>query len=510
LVSESGLSSKKPLILLLVVLVIATAGIVYELAIAAVASYLLGDSVTQFSLIIGLYLSALGLGAWLSGYIEQRVELTFIDVEVGAALVGGLSAPALMLAFDYTNSFRWLLYFVVVVIGTLVGLELPLLLRILRRDFEFKDLIARALSFDYAGALLGSLGFSLLMMPRLGLVRSSVLCGFLNAGVALVSTFVLPDGASRSALRFARVRVFVALAILALAFVEGNRFTDALESSLHGGKILVQRATAYQRILITEQRGDLRLYLNNNLQFSSRDERRYHESLVHPVLAAAARTDDVLIMGGGDGLALREVLKWKSVRHVTLVDLDPGVTDLFRTHPALVKLNQGSLADPRVELVNADAMIWLGETRRSFDVELADFPDPTNYSLGKLYSRTFYSRLAAHLRPGAALGVQATSPLFARTAFWCIATTLESVGFSVLPYHAFVPSFGEWGFLLATRTPRERPSALPDIALEFLDSRTLALGFDLPEDIRRVHAEPNRLDNQALVGYYLAAWERFE
>src|SRR5690606_22559731 len=153
------------------VLVIATAGLVYELVIAAVASYVLGDSIRQFSLIIGVYLSALGLGAYLSRSIETRLALSFIDVELGAALIGGFSAPLLLLVFSFSSAFQVVLYSVVVLVGVLVGLELPLLIRILERDFEFKDLIAKALTFDYAGALLGSLAFSLLLVPKLGLAR---------------------------------------------------------------------------------------------------------------------------------------------------------------------------------------------------------------------------------------------------------------------------------------------------------------------------------------------------
>src|SRR5687768_17678917 len=155
------------------VLVIATAGLVYELVMAAVASYVLGDSVKQFSIVIGVYLSALGLGAYLSRFVTSRLALTFVDVELSAALLGGLSAPGLFLAFSFTNAFRLVLYSIVLLVGVLVGLELPLLIRILRQRLAFEELIAKALTYDYAGALIGSLAFSLLLVPTIGLVHTS-------------------------------------------------------------------------------------------------------------------------------------------------------------------------------------------------------------------------------------------------------------------------------------------------------------------------------------------------
>jgi spermidine synthase len=482
---------------------------VYELVAGALASYVLGDSITQFSTVIGAYLSALGLGAWLSRYLPDRdLARRFIDVELAVALCGGASAPLLFLAFGRLGWFRLALYLVVVLIGTLVGLEVPLLLRILRQRLEFKELVARVLSVDYLGALLGSLAFPLFLVPRLGLVRTSLLFGLLNATVGLWTTWILQRDLGRVAALRARCAVVMALLVAGLAFA--GRLTSLAEDGMYSDDVVFARQTAYQRIVLTRGRGSFQLFLDGNLQFSSADEYRYHEALVHPAFAASARHAEVLVLGGGDGLAVREILRYDDVARVTLVDIDPEMTGLARTLAPVRALNGGALDSPRVTVVNADAMAWLADApaERRFDVVVADFPDPNNFSLGKLYTTRLYRLVRRHLAPGGALVVQSTSPLFARTSFWCIVTTLEQAGFATRPYHAFVPSFGEWGYVLARAEPFEAPLHTR-ADLRFLDDGTLPALFAIGPDMARVPAEVNRLDNQVLVHYYESEWRRW-
>lgn len=509
-------ASRDPLWLLSMVLVIATAGLVYELAIAAVASYLLGDSVRQFSLIIGVYLSAMGLGAYLSRFVTERVAWVFVDVELGAALIGGFSAPLLFLAFSYTDAFSFLLYSIVIAVGTLVGLELPLLIRVLERHVSFKDLIAKALTFDYAGALLGSLGFSLLLVPYVGLLRSSLLCGVINAAVALLSTWVLPRLVSRPSRDFrgARFRAGAVLLLLLLALPFAERALEYSERALYPGRVSYREQSSYQRIVLTQSKAGFELFLNGNLQFASKDEAIYHEALVHPAFFAAPNAEQVLIGGGGDGLAAREVLKWPQVKRVVLVDLDPAVTRLGREYPSLRELNRGALHDPRVRIINQDAMSYLAEaSEQRFDIVLLDFPDPSNYSVGKLYSERFYRSVARRLNPGGAVVVQASSPLLARKTFWCTVTTLEASGFLTQPYHTFVPSFGEWGFVLATlgEVSLDLSPALAaarSVPITTLTAASLQEMFQFPSDTQRVQVPSNRLDTQQLVRFYLEEWSR--
>jgi len=217
----------------------------------------------------------------------------------------------------------------------------------------------------------------------------------------------------------------------------------------------------------------------------------------------------VLILGGGDGLALREVLRYPSVSEVTLVDLDPKMTDLSKAFPALAELNHHSFSDSRVHVVNEDAMIWLDRNRSLYDTAIIDFPDPNNFALGKLYTTRFYRLLRARLAPDAAVSVQCTSPLFARRSYWCIVRTMEAAGFKVHPYQTTVPSFGVWGFALARLHPFETPKRVTVAGLRFLDPPTLAAMFSFPPDAGPLPVEINRLDNQVLVRYYEDEWRKW-
>lgn len=514
----NALSSSPPRtwLLLVTVLVIATAGIVYELVAGAVASYVLGDSITQFSLVIGVYLSALGAGAYLSKYVsDARLGRAFVEIELGTAIVGGLSAPLLFVAYAYTKAFALVLYGVVTVVGTLVGLELPLLMRLLRARAPLRELLARALTFDYLGALVGSLLFSLVLVPRLGLVRTSLVFGMLNAGVGVASTWFVGD--APSSLASVRVRGALAFALLLAAFVGADRITSMAEDQIYADEVIYAKQTAYQRIVVTRSQHSFQLFLNGNLQFASADEYRYHEALVHPPFAAARAHGRVLVLGGGDGLAAREILKHPDVESITLVDIDPGMTTFSSEFPLLRELNKGSLKDPKMHVVHEDAMVWLSKSQDQFDVAIVDFPDPNNFALGKLYTTRFYALLRARLAPDAAISVQSTSPLFARNSFWCIAHTMRAAGFQIAPYHLAVPSFGEWGFVLGKLAPLQVPSApiaLPappgQSALRFLNGESMQALFLLSSDMSETaEAEVNRLDNQILVHYYEKEWRRW-
>ncbi|HYH07728.1 MAG TPA: polyamine aminopropyltransferase [Thermoanaerobaculia bacterium] len=493
-------------ILFLNVLVIAACGLVYELLAGTVASYVLGDSVTQFSLIIGLYLSALGVGAWLSRFLERDLAARFVDVELAVALIGGLSAPLLFLGFSRLEWFRLFLYLVVFVIGVLVGLELPILMRILKEHLDFKELVSRVLSFDYIGSLVAAVLFPMFLMPRLGLIRTSIAFGLLNAAVGLYGTWLL-----RPLLRgvgVLRVRAAIVTLILVVAMIRADKLTTLAEDQLYADDIVYSSSSPYQRILVTNNAAGFQLFLNGNLQFSSSDEYRYHEALVHPALALLQVPRRVLILGGGDGLALREVLKYREVEHVTLVDLDPKMTALSEAFRPLGALNEHAFRDKRVRVVNEDAFIWIERERNRFDAAIIDFPDPSSFALGKLYTTRFYRLLRTRLTPDAAISVQATSPLFARQSYWCIVRTMEAAGLHVRPYQTTVPSFGVWGFALARQTAFDAPLHVR-VPTKFLDDSTLAAMFVFPRDMTPVEVEINRLDNQMLVRYYEEEWRKW-
>jgi spermidine synthase len=490
------------------VFVIATSGLVYQLIAGTLASYVLGDSVTQFSLVIGLYLSAMGLGSYLSKLVEGDLLVRFVEIELGLALAGGLSAPLLFQVYTSYGTFQLALYGLVVIVGTLVGLEIPLLLRLLTFSLSLKDLVARVLTVDYIGALVGSVLFPSVLLPRLGIHQTSLVFGALNAIVAITGTmlFPLPPGVAF------RLRALGAVVLVALGFV-GLWLGDlvaASEQHYFGSPIVHVSQSPYQRVVLTRSTHSTRLFLNGNLQFSSEDEYRYHEALVHPAVAALGHAPKrALVLGGGDGLAVRELLRYPELEHVDLVDLDPEMTRLFRDHELGRGLNGGSLTSPKVTVHNDDAFVWLDRDRsEAYELCIVDFPDPSSYAVGKLYTDAFYAMLRERVAMQGIVVVQATSPGYARRTFWTIVTTMESAGFATAPYHAYVPSFGDWGFVLAGRPGLTPPTklAIAESELRFLGDATLPGLFTFPKDQARVDAPTSRLNDQKLVPIYTAEW----
>ena len=497
--------------LLASVFVVAACGLVYELAAGALASYLLGDSVLQFSTIIGSYLFAMGIGSYLSRFFERQLPAHFLRIELLVALVGG-TLPALLFVANATlpGAFRGLLYGLVLLVGTLVGLEIPLVMRILKRNVALKDLVSQVLTFDYLGALAVSLAFPLVLVPQLGLIRTGLLFGLMNAGVALWALWLFRDELRQWSAH--ALACGLTLVTLGVGMAGADRLTTWAEDKLYQDRVIFAQTTPYQRIVVTHGPGDgragYRLFLNGNLQFAQRDEYRYHEALVHPAMAAYADSGaarKVAVLGGGDGMAVREILKYAGVKSITLVELDPAMTELFTHQPVLSGLNRLALKSPKVKVVSADAFTWLESSTDVFDVIVVDFPDPTNFNIGKLYTQSFYALLDKHLAASGYAVIQTTSPLVARQSFWTVVTTIESVGLTATPYHTHVPSFGEWGFVIASRRPYRMPIRLPE-DLGYLNLQTLPTLFDFPLDMARVPAEINRLSNQVLVSTYETEW----
>ena len=457
---------------------------------------------------IGTYLFAMGVGSYLSGRIEHDLLGVFVRIEVLIGLVGGFSAALLFLLFAHVAAFRVPLYATVATVGVLVGVEIPLLLRILHGRFAFKDLVARVFSFDYVGALFASLLFPLVLVPHLGLIRSGLMFGIVNVAVALWLLFGF--GAAVPRLRLHRAGALAALAALLAGFAGADAIQAAAEASSFADPVVLSETTPYQRITVTASARDVRLFLNGNLQFSSRDEYRYHEALVHPGMSAVARPARVLLFGGGDGMAARELLRHDEVERIDQVELDPAMVRLFGTNPALARLNGGAYASPRLHVTTADAFTWLQDQDRDarYDFVVVDFPDPSNFSVGKLYTVTFFRALRRILAPGGAVVVQSTSPLVARRSFWCVVETMEAAGFRTIPYHAFVPSFGEWGFILAGAEAPQPGTRYPP-GLRFASPATVAAMQVWPPDMDRIPAPVNRLDNQLLVRTFDAEWSAY-
>jgi len=482
------------------VLVIALCGIVYELIIATVSSYLLGDSVYQFSITIGLFMFAMGLGSYFTKLIETQLVRAFVTVELFIALIGGVCSTLLFVVFPHYALYKPVMYGLIIVIGTLVGFEIPLLTRILSRQRTLQQSIAHVLSLDYFGALVGSAAFPLLMLPYLGLFRSSYAIGLLNVFVVYCALFVFG-----SRLRWpCWLGALGVTAILATGLVYSTVIRRYAEGQLFADAIIYTEQTPYQRIIVTKHdvNGKLRLYLDGHIQFCEREEYRYHEALVHPAFSIPGQRSRVLILGGGDGLAAREILKYEDVETIDLVDIDERVTSLCRRFEPIRRLNEGSLDSPKLHVHNIDAFRFVRETQNHYDRVIIDFPDPRNDALTKLYSVEFYRLLRRVMTPQGFLTTQSSSPYYTREVFWGIAHTLQAAGFATHSYQIHVPTFGNWGFTLGG-VEGEIPKTFPiDVPTQFLTTEVMAVADVFGRDVSEIVVPTNSLYQPNLYRLY--------
>lgn len=503
--------------LLFLTFVCAACGLVYELALVAQGSYLLGDSITQASVVLATMVFAMGIGSLTAKPLQRRPLLSFAVIEALLALFGGLSVLGLHAAFTWLDLYWPALIGIALVVGALIGAEIPLLMTLLQRirRQDAGSATADLFAADYIGALIGGLAFPFLLLPLLGQTRGALLVGMVNAVAGAAVVLVLFASTVTRPRRLAVAGGTLAvLAVLGVAFAQSDAFLRYARDALYEDPVVYSETTQYQDIVVTESSPvvpgpkDMRLFLNGDLQFSSIDEYRYHESLVHPVLAG--KRDRVLILGGGDGLALREVLRYPDVREAVEVELDPAVLRLARENPEIAALNEDSLADPRVRVVTADAFAWLRDARERFDAVIIDMPDPDSTATAKLYSEEFYTLARQVMAPGARLVVQAGSPYFAPRTFDCIDATIRAAGFSTTPYHVNVPSFGDWGFTLAQIGPRPPLALDPPSPLRFLDDANLAAAAVFPVDRRPTGAEsPSTLDNPKILRLSTSEWQQY-
>ncbi|CAB4906902.1 unannotated protein [freshwater metagenome] len=528
-VDAGGSARSVRALLLLAAGACAACALVYELALIALGGVLVGATVTQTSLVVSLFVFALGLGALAAKPLLRRPLPAFVAIEVGVAVAGGFSVLACYAAFAYAGVYTPAVVVASLVVGGLVGAELPILMELLQR--VRRQAAARALAdltaADYVGALVGGLAFPFVLLPLFGQMRGALAAGLLNLVCAGVIVFVVFRGDLTRRVRLGAGVVLVAGAVaVVLGLAYAGRFEVSARQQLYDDPIVVSQRTPYQEIDVTESltvRGtpDVRLYLNGDLQLSSRDEYRYHEALVHPALAAtsaAARERGlrVLVLGGGDGMAVREALRRPDVASIHLVDLDPAMTRLARTDPRLRALNRGALDDRRVRVTNTDAFNWVRDhdqdaTDDRYDAVVVDFPDPDDQGLARLYSAELYGMVRTRvLAPGGVAVVQSGSPYFAPDAFWSVGRTLELGGWRARPYHVDVPTFGDWGFWLAGPaggpTPPLTVGSPAAPGLRFLDDATLRAAAVFPADRGPRDVRPTTLNRPAILDYTRKGW----
>ncbi|KII00613.1 spermidine synthase [Streptomonospora alba] len=502
-------------LVLFAVFVCAACGLVYELALVALGSYLLGDTIVQASVVLSVMVFAMGVGSVLSKRLTDRPAFWFAVIEGTLSLVGGLSVLVLYSAFAWFSLYQPAMVLLATVIGALIGAEIPLLMTLIQRirRQEAADAAADMFAADYVGGLLGGLAFPFALLPVFGLLKGTLIVGALNAVVGVwVVLWLFRRSLTPRGRMLPAIGLVVVLAVLASSFALSGRFEVNARQALYRDPIVHAQRSEYQQIVVTQKLSgsDTRLFLNGDLQFSSLDEYRYHESLVHPAMNGPH--GDVLVLGGGDGLGVRELVGYSDVESITLVDLDPAVTRLARTMPEIRALNENAFADERVEVVNADAFTWLRENRRRFDVILADMPDPDDTGTAKLYSTEFYTLARRSLAEQGRMAVQAGSPYFAPEAYWSVRAGLRAAGWRTSGYHVDVPSFGDWGFFLAAPEEVGKPDvALPDEhpPLRFLDGATLRAARTFPKDRRPTGSEASTLLRPRVLDYERGAWEGY-
>ncbi len=476
----------------------------------------MGDSIVQFSLIIGFYLASMGLGAFLSRMIkDSELIFGFVSLEMILGTIGAFSVPACYFFFAMSDSsgYQFFVLSLVTIIGTLTGFEIPLLIRIINDENVQGESVSDVLTFDYLGALGATLLFPFFLLPFVGLYRSSLLFGIVNIVISLITIRIFRKKlAAEGKKDFPLILGNICL-ILVIGFmvVKSSDYLKRWSNTIYKHPLVYTENSNYQRIELTKNESEFRLYLNGAIQFSSRDEYRYHEALVHVPLSQVKEPKKVLVLGGGEGLVIRELLKYNDLSQVTLVDIDPAITRLAQENELLKRQNKDALKDERVHIKHEDAFVFLKNDTAQYDAIIADLPDPTNETLSRLYTDAFYKLCLRRLTQEGVLCSQATSPHLTSNSFWSIAKTISSSGFNyIYPYQVYIPSFGNWGFVMAKRNPEFSIKLREELDLVYLDEEVFEHIFYFEKDIRDKQVEVNRLDKPILMDYYLEHWQSLQ
>ncbi len=497
-------------ILLFSTFVVSICGLSYELLIGSLSTNLEGNPVLQYSITIGFFMSAMGVGSYLSRFFSQRLLYQFIVIEIVLGILGGISVAILNLVFiKLYPVYQLFSILFLMVVGILVGLEIPLITRILKQYGDLKETISNVLTIDYIGGLAASLIFPLILYPFVGLIKTAFIIGFLNVLIGVINLKIFSNELQKGESIKMWMISSVCLVLLGCGIGFSGELTGFYSKAIYGN-VLYNRNTRYQNIVISLLKGETQLFIDGHLQFSSGYEYRYHEALVYPPFYLRKNNQYILVMGGGDGLAVREILKFKSVKKIVLVDLDRSMTQLAKNFSILNRLNENAFNHPKVEIINQDAYKYLGTTPYQFDVIYADFPDPHDATLSKLYSVEFYHFVKRRLKKDGIFITQATSPLHAKYVFRCIEKTLKMVFRSVIPYHVNVPSMSDWGFHIAHQNSiniKKNVMNVPVMTRYFtLEIFKKSLIFAKDTKVSQDKIKANYFTEPIIYRYYLDSW----
>ena len=491
------------------------AGIVAEYILSTLATYFIGNSIFQWTMIVSLMLFCMGLGSRLSKLITNNLIQNFLLLEAGLSLLVAFSSVLVYTLAAVSDYYGIVIYGLSMTVGLLIGLEIPLVVRINKEYEDLKSNISSILEKDYYGSLVGGVFFAFVGLPILGLSYTPFVLGIINFLVAVIVLYRFNDKIKPQKARRLKAVLLMVFATLLL----GITFTEPIiqwgEQKKYKDKVVYSEQSKYQKIVLTEWKDEHWLYLNGNLQFCSLDEKMYHEPLVHPIMQLHPNPQRILILGGGDGCAVRELLKYEEVQKIDMVDLDPKMTDLGTQHPTLIEINKGSMHSKKLSVYNKDAYIHLEANLGAFyDVIIADLPDPRNIELGRLYSHEFYTLCHRKLRPNGLIITQAGSPYFATNAYNCIDKTIQSAGFNTVKMHNQVLSMGEWGWILGTKNKALSSKILKaklqklefeKIETQWINTEAMQLLTSFGKEFHNTQdtIEVNKIHNPVLYQYYL-------
>ena len=505
------------------------------------ASSILGNTFVQYGVTISLMLGAMGIGGTLQKYISgDNLLMKYLLLEMCLVMLTGFAPIGLYAAYTVMpEHFQLVQYLWISLVGLFIGFEIPIISRI-NETYQpnIKDNLASIITMDYVGSMVGGLLWTFLFLGEVELGKGAFITAGLNLVVSFGVYWYFVNKESKTL--FDKVSLFavITVALLVIGYSNSKKWEVDLQQKLYDDKIIFSKITKYQILTMTQDENeDYRLYINGNLQFSSLDEKIYHEHLVHPVLNAASIKDNVLILGGGDGMALREVLKYKEVRSVELVDLDPEMIKIS-SEGVIAKLNEGSFKDARVNttspkmkkhglrniyyedevdsvrvklgrvsIYNIDAFNFVKDCGKRYNVIIIDFPDPSHVEINKLYTKEFFITLRKVMVPGASIVIQSTSPYHAKEAYLCIERTMKSAGFETLCYHANVPSFGDWGWIVGSndKTVFEciKSTKTYNVETSYIDHNVIQASLVFSKGMLTTkETEVNTLLNPVLLRYY--------
>lgn len=488
-------------------------GIVAEYILSTLATYFLGDSAVQWALIVSVMLFSMGLGSRFSKFIETKILLKFVYIEFALSILVSLSSVLTYTLAGFTEYIGFVIYSMSILIGILIGMEIPLVIRLNERFEDLRINVASVMEKDYWGSLAGGIFFAFVGLPFLGLTYTPFILGAVNFGVAMLLFFTV-----RKSLETKKQWPILASASGTGAIILAGLFLAQPlimygEQARYRDKVILAKQSNYQRIVLTQWKDHYWLYLNGNQQLSTLDEDKYHEPLVHPAMQLAPTPKNVLVLGGGDGCAVREILKYPSVESITLVDLDSVVTNLGKNYPVFRELNKDALRHEKVEILNTDGYKFMEQTSEFFDAIIIDLPDPRTVELNRLYSYEFYALCRKILRPGGVLVTQAGSPYFATQAFRSIEATMDTAGFSTAMLHNHVLTLGEWGWVLGVKSNSEldvksrlQQLEFEDVETQWLNREAMQMMTSFGKDIYgKTHGEikVNYIHDPVVYRYYL-------